>query len=450
MLINRLLASTPAVLAFLLALSGCNPQTSTVGSELLGGADLYIVDTFGIALRPVAEDSIRTDQSALNGPFVFNLLGELDDPQFGRLTAEVYSRFTLLGSSLTFPADARLEGIELSLYLINHYGQHLEDLQFSVHELAEALPANTPRYVFDTAAWQPTNLAGNFRWRFPRDTAYLAQEVTIPLDPSLGEKLLRAPASVLATPDAFQSFFPGLRVAARRADPSRPGVMYAVDFNEYQRNYTRLRLRYRTAIESDTGRRDTVLAYDFVVPRDLPRFHSLRRSHTTNTLLARTLADSAEADGLVPIQAGLMVKLAGRLQGLEALRNQPVNRALLTLNVDRQYIGSNPRFTPPRVLSIYEALPTNPRRENALLRIATAVLDTNTYSYTFNVTPYVRDLALGNSRAGFVILGNRYAQLRNDRLAGSEDFIQRAVIGGRIHPSLQPRLKVYLTRVEGG
>ena len=449
MLINRLSASTLAGLAFLLALAGCNPQTSTVGSELLGGADLYVVDTFGIALRPVAEDSIRSDQAALNGPFIFNLLGELEDPQFGRLTAEVYSRFTLLGSSLTFPADARLEGVELSIYLINHYGQHLEDLQFSVHELAQALPANTPRYVFDSAAYQPQNLAGDFRWRFPRDTAYQAQEVTIPLDPSLGQKLLQAPPSVYATPESFQNFFPGLRVAARRADPSRPGVIYAVDFNEYQRNYTRLRLRYRTAIDSDTGRRDTVLAYDFVVPRDLPRFHRLRRSHTDNTLLARTLADTAEADGLVPVQAGLMVKLAGRLQGIQALRSQPVNRALLTLQVDRQYIGSNPRLGPPRLLSLYEALPTNPRRENALLRIATAVLDTTTYSYTFNVTPYVRDLALGNSTAGFVVLANRFAQLPNQRQPGTEDFIQRAVLGGRTNASLRPRLKVYLTRVAG-
>lgn len=432
------MASVLLTLALLLA--ACDPKTSTIGSELLGGAEVYVADTFSVILRPVAEDSIRTDQDALNGAFIFNLLGQLDDPQFGQIDAATYSRFTTRGNNVEFPADARLEGVSLNLYVINHYGNRSSDLRFSVNELTESLPASTARYQFDSAAYDPTNLAADFTWRFPHDTAYSQQEVAIPLSATFGEKLLKASASVYATPEAFQEFFRGLRISATRTNPTETGVVYVIDLNEVQKDYARIRLSYRT---DDLP--DSLQTYDFVVPSRLQHFHSMRRSAAGNTVLGRSLADTAEADFLAPLQCGQMVKLAGRLGDLKALQRQPVNRALLTLSVDKQYIGEH--FAPPTVLSIYEALPDDSKRENGLLRIATATLDTTDYTYTFNVTDYVRDLALGNSTAGFVVLGNRYAQFPNTRVPGTGDFLQRAVFGGHRNEALRPRLKLYITRV---
>ncbi|HKJ79316.1 MAG TPA: DUF4270 family protein, partial [Prolixibacteraceae bacterium] len=190
--------------AFIGALVTSCTEPSEFGMELLPSDDLVSVhstsDKTGISAYTHREFPVRTDEAQNS------LLGVLDDPLFGRTTANFATQFYIQ----TYPdygENAVADSVKLYLYYRLIYGDTLTPQTFKVYELNEPIFADTSAngHDVDYAYYQDVDLKTKASDKLlgeidfvPRvrvdsvtaDTFY--QVIKIPLDISLAEKLINA------------------------------------------------------------------------------------------------------------------------------------------------------------------------------------------------------------------------------------------------------------------
>jgi len=124
-----------ACFAIVLFLTACNKE-STVGADLLGDEtiDVTFTDSIEITAQTIKGDPVITYRNSA----IFNnrtyLIGQLNDPVFGKTEAITYFTPTLSNTQFSFPAMAIIDSVVMSLPLdtLGQYGDtseiHLIDL----------------------------------------------------------------------------------------------------------------------------------------------------------------------------------------------------------------------------------------------------------------------------------------------------------------------------------
>jgi len=427
-------------------LASCN-EPNDLGMELLPSADLISVNTIeekdGIQAFTVREDRIRTDEPSKN------LLGELNDPVFGSTTVDFAAQFYLQ----TFPdfgTNTIADSINLYLYYRLIYGDTITQQRLKVYELNEPLYADTtalngasynyPYYQdVELKNMASSQLLGEkvFTPRMRLDSATqdtVYQLITIPLDISLGEKLINADSTKMVSHEAFAEYFKGLYLESANESGEGGTILTLETLAEGNFNGSALVVYYNNdenmSIE-DPDERDTLYT-PYVITSSSARVNSITHDYTS-TPFYNSLSTSTAPDSLIYIQStgGLESRISiEKLTSWKDSVNTGINRAELVFHVDT-LVSDVENYPPPnQLLFIY----TN---DSSRLNLPDdyyfnsdyygGVLDTTDYTYRFNITEHLQlisDDAIGNN--GFYLTippGVKNSRANRVVLKGSESAI---------------------------
>ncbi len=243
-----------------LSFTACNEPT-TIGGDLIDDENLINTehtDTFRIEASTVqADPSLIT--SILSRPYY--LLGGLDDPEFGKTTAGIYSQVRLLDTSIDLgdPEALTLDSVVLTLDYVSTevYGDQQSPVSLKVYELEEAIFRDSTYYSNNSFAIGEE--IGSFNGTFqPADSVQFTQadsvyrlepHLRIRLNDDFGRRLLdQSGGENFANNTNFTNFFKGMYIAPDENDTPANSIAY---FNLLS-SLSTLTLFYHSSI-SDTS-----------------------------------------------------------------------------------------------------------------------------------------------------------------------------------------------------
>ena len=240
-------------LFFLLVFCGCKKESSDIGLGFIpqnGGLNGAITENFiDISCRTVNEDSLKTD--SLNT----NILGILDDPEFGQSRANLIVQPTLIEFGSDFTSKT-LDSITLTLKYdkaqvlggvenVLRYGDLTSVIEIEVYKLDEVVESDKQYYsnfdpMLGTKVGTFTGSLGFFdsvTVQFDGDTSRLAPQLRFRLDNTFGQDLLDQSATIFNSNDDFLSYLKGL-VLVPKSVISGDGVIVGVEAFNSSSNLT--------------------------------------------------------------------------------------------------------------------------------------------------------------------------------------------------------------------
>lgn len=201
----------------LLFLLACNKDPYQIGIDLLPPSDTLNVrttDTCTVEAFSVRVDSVRSDNvSAL-------MLGSIMDPVFGLSTSSFYTQVLLSSEEPSFGTHPVLDSLVLVLFYLNHYGDTITPQNVRVYEINDHLSYDSVYFSNRSLNHYPVLLGDlNFIPK-PKDSVVVSGDTLPPCirinlskySNYLGNKLLYAPSTALASYSEFIKFFKGLYV----------------------------------------------------------------------------------------------------------------------------------------------------------------------------------------------------------------------------------------------
>ena len=257
----------------------CNKTTEKIGDGLLPENDyigVYFTDTIDIVCHSESIDSMATTQ------MTYLLLGSMVDPIMGRTDANIFSQLHISATNQNFGEDPILDSIVLQLSLNGFYGDTSSIQTIHVYELSDSLSMNTTYYHFDDIAAEGLDLANGFQFRPSPSVAgqivgndTLSQPVIrIPLDRSLGEKLLFADSTAYLNPVNFKDYFYGLKISCESVEQGG-GICYISPTNNVN---TVLQLYYHESTEDEK-----LLRYDYHITSADMYFNQYQHDYSMGT-----------------------------------------------------------------------------------------------------------------------------------------------------------------------
>jgi hypothetical protein len=321
-------------IATLLLLGACKRPESDFGSELLPDGDLLgatQTDTITIIPTVIADDSVRT--SNLSSA----MLGKFTDPVIGNtIQASIYTQFRLSTTAPTFPADAVVDSVILSLkYTGDYYGK--QNIQsFGVFELTESLFIDS---VYYSNHRKSTGFQNRIKPGFesynmrPQDIVLVGTDSVLPqlrlkLDESLGYQLIQAPSSALASNDDFLEFFKGLYI---KPSNSNNGGIFNFDLIDAE---SKLAVFYH--YNDDSGNL-VETRYDYQINSECSYFSEMVHSRAGTALQPLDTGGEISGDILSYVQAGggMRTKIdLPFIQDFNNFENRSINRVQLILPFD--------------------------------------------------------------------------------------------------------------------
>ncbi len=340
------------VLPLILVLSGSCNDPSDVGAELVENdqSNFFSTDTLSVIGLTVPSDEVITFDPNL--PIAYMLLGEINEPIFGKANSSFYIQprlsFTSASSVFDFD-DAVIDSVILSMRYdtLAIYGDTLAPFTVTVKELSEAMD-NTATYNSDQSfAVAPTPIGTYTFYPTPytryatlvQDTTDMGQDTSyfnytypqlrIPLDNALGEKLLFELDSLdYENNESFIEAFPGLYVYPEETSKS---------MLSFVSNNTQLQVYFTKDEES--------LLVEY--PLNGLSARSVRFQHDWSNALVNNYIDNPQnSDSLLFIQAmaGPNIKLS--FPTVENLGDVIVNSAELEFTI-ADIMGDDTGLYPP-------------------------------------------------------------------------------------------------------
>ena len=220
---NSSLSKLPALLLLgfllILAMFSCKKDPYEIGFDLLPPSDtLHVIttDTCTVEAFSVRQDSVRTDKT---GSLI---MGSMMDPIFGKTTAGFYSQVNLSSEAVDFGVNPVLDSLVLMLFYNGYYGDTLTRQNVKVYEISQDFVYDSVHFSNQRLATYPTVLADQDFIPNITDSVLVSKEKAAPhlrINLSkqtnyLGNKILNAPTSALASNSAFIKFIKGLYVTA--------------------------------------------------------------------------------------------------------------------------------------------------------------------------------------------------------------------------------------------
>lgn len=378
------------ILAIIL-LASCEKPENTIGLQLQEGDEIlgvFVSDSTTLVATTVVEDSLKTDE------LTSTLLGNYNDPVFGKTFASMYTQIKLSSSNVDFPTAFEVDSVVLSLvYNGNSYGRTTPQA-FQVFEITEDLYTDSSYYSNQNTAidesWDLVQSDGALQDINLLDFAIvdgdsLQPQLRIPLDIDFGNELMTADPSVLVDNTVFQEYFKGICVRSLSFD----GAVINFDLVDSESKVT---LYYRN-FDGDTP--DT-LSYAFNINSDCARYSKIEHDYSGTQLNG---IENNELDGSLSsfVQSGGGVKTHIEfpfLTDYQSFGNITINKAELILPVK-----DIERFTPQSTLFL---LYKDEEGENRLLPDQSSSahsiggnFDSGNQYYRFNITRYIQQVISG-------------------------------------------------------
>lgn len=374
------------------SLNSCNEPN--IGLEVLPVNDKLnplFFDTSSIVAYTVKEDSTRTDKTVLN------LLGNYDDPIFGRTSASIYTQVRLSSNNVDFGPSPVADSIVLSLAYNGYYGK-LRKLNIKVFEVLESFYKDTAYYSNQTLNISNQPIANVSIVPAPTDSVSLdgqkyAPYLRIRMDQNFAQKFINESLSVnLSDNDNFLQFFKGIYITTSFVN-TEGSILYFDLINAL----SQITLYYKN--DSNDS-----LKYNFVINDNCARFNSFDHFNYVNTgnnLQQQISGDTLLGDSLLYLQAmsGLKIKLQfPNLKSFFNENNMVLNKAELIIPLEND--PSQSKYAIPQKLTLV--------RINESGQIAylvdqfegeshfRGIYDATDNQYTFTITRHLQNIILNN------------------------------------------------------
>jgi hypothetical protein len=337
---------------------GCTDEINKAGLGILPTGDLVSVnftDKASIKAYNLNDEKQRTDES------LHNLIGTINDPVFGKTTADFACQFRLSSFPLYKPNDI----IDSLVYYIAYkeiYGDTITTQKFKIYELNSDL-------VFDDKYFQDFNLKEiaksevlaemEYRPRF-KDTLQSAtstvkdtviQEIAFKLDHSLALKLMSADSATLSSNDpdiktgnkGFINYFKGLYIEA--GDVNEGGTIIKVYGSGLMLYYRKVNdtIKYKQSFNVSTNAaRVNRFAHDYSKTTFYPTLNA--ETNQENYLYLQPTG-GLRSKILIP-NLGSWSKLIPEMANNSDTAYLAINKAELIFQIDPSYIDTV-KFLPP-------------------------------------------------------------------------------------------------------
>ncbi len=417
------------------------------GSEFFDGEvanfDGDSLDVICTIERPDSVQSVDRTSS-----FDYFLCGQLNDPEFGVTTSEIYSLIRVLDTAniTAFQFD--------SVYLLlpyaaaGFYGDTLQEQTIQIFQLNEAMDFNKTYYVYDTLpVAREIGRLENFKPR-PRtigktlsslgDTLKLAY-LKVPLDPAFGQELMAIAQSTKIVPNEFNKVFKGLKIKATTPG-SGTGAIMAFDLNA---SICAIRLHYT----KDTLQKSTDYRLNWNnTDQQMSKFMHIEHNYQgtpAETALAQTNPEQLFIQGM----SGLRMKV--EFPADPKLTDIIINKAEL------QCYGPNPSLlTPiPQLATFYEdsnndvfftsdvSYSIGLNSNFALFGGTPRKVSNDLVKYQFTMTDYFQSV-VKNLSSGDPLKRTIYVDINSQLLTPS-----RSIIYGPTHPTYPLKMRLKFTKI---
>lgn len=361
-MINRIVK--PLILAcstFLLF--SCEEEPDLIGLDLQPQSEKLGVafsDTSSIVAYSLIDDSLRTDNYALN------LLGTFNDPVFGTTSASIFTQVRLSNNNVDFGTNPTLDSIILRLPYSGSYAhkdistrsvmQHIK-----VYEITEKIYIDSVYYSNKLLNYDGVNELGSLIFTpAPKDSVSIngvkyPPLLQIKLNSYFGNKLINAGNANLIDNEKFTDFFKGVFIKAFPLSTTQPNKGSILYFN-LNSTLAELSIYYKNS--SDTAQKK----YTFAINDKCSKFTNFNHYGYSNASLnfKKQLgigmpADTSEGLNTLYLQAMGGVKIFMKFPNIRNWiqgRKVVVNEAVLVIkNID---IDDNNE--PPQLLTLLRKL----------------------------------------------------------------------------------------------
>jgi hypothetical protein len=390
------------IAALLTILNACN-DTSDLGMDLLPSTDLIevknLVEKDKFSAYTFTEGPLQTDEPSRS------LLGSFNDPVFGISTIDFATQFRLFDMP-DYGTNPVADSVKLFLYYRLVYGDTITPQTFSVYELDTYMDIDdTYSQDIDLSAYATDFLLGQRTYTpvvrldsASRDTFF--QLISIPLDISLGEKLVNAPDSLMADNDVFLQYFKGLLIKSTPQTTAGGSILTleAVYSNNWQGSA--LVVYYNNDENIAEEEPDTLLNPYLISPFSV-RVNEIRHDYSGTAFFNNLNQDTSE-DSLIYVQAtgGLKSKIyIDQLSSWRDSANVAINKAELVFQVDTVRSEVD-KYPPPSQLLFTYVNEDGEERLPADFAFSPLFyggrIDTTDHTYRFNITQHLQEILDGD------------------------------------------------------
>lgn len=424
---------------FVLLAYACE-ESDQIGLELIESpVEMNTTDTLTIRAVTARDDSVATNMTGRN------ILGVLNDPEFGTTRAGIYTETRLPFNNLSLGENPQLDSVHLVLnYTGEYYGNVEVFHQLRVYELSENFPARDtlfsnleiPHYA-DPITRDPDG----FRLRpaptdsVMVDTILRPPHIRIPLSDAYGQKLIDAnDTEAFDNVPNFLDAFKGLYITIDD-DAEDLGALYAIDMLAPM---TSIQLYYHN--DDDTLQQMTQFPINEFAKRATKVDHFGFEGANESLRAQVEHEDFAQGDSLLFVQS-LGVSRANvyipYLDDLTELQGVVINKAELVVPVQEGFATEDLYETDNLLLLRF--------REDGDLGFLSDYhvggsyfggnLDKEKMEYRFNISQYVQDLMDGRfENEGLTVVS-----------AGVSERATRVVLRGPGRQENPMRLVIYYT-----
>lgn len=448
-----MLARLGVFLLVLSFISGCQDPI-LVGGTLLDDEKLNIgiTNDFDLNTKVIPGDSVITYLPNLDSRTY--LLGQLDDPIFGNIAAELYLKFKLSTTKPTYLSEEKLRFDSLVLVLqydtLGTYGNNIGSQSVKVYRLDESINDKDTFYSDTNLKYLPSEIAKIEKVISPKDSVRIKDHLTgkqvtlspqlrIRIDNSFGETLIKN-EDAAKNDTLFSEFFKGVYLTSTSTN-NQP-FMYGFNFNNAALNSTspiNKLIMYYTV--NDT----TEKTYEYLInTATINRFVHNRSTSQIESFINNPLL----SDSLSFIQGVGGVKTVVKFNDLNSLDTLLINKAELEITAaDVQ--GQNGVYNLPKQL-----IATRKNSDGNLIfidDIAQLISGNVLFSPVFGGSPIVS----GSLRKYKLNITNHIKRAVKDKTFDSDIYISvlteaenpaRAIFYGAKHSQYPVKLNITYTK----
>ncbi|MCY1721249.1 DUF4270 domain-containing protein [Prolixibacteraceae bacterium Z1-6] len=411
------------MLLLAVAFTACDNRND-LGFEMLPGEDL--INVKNVVIKDDISAYTHTEDGLISSGGT-SLLGSLNDPVFGSSHINFAAQFRL-SSYPAFGTNPVPDSVRLFLYFRTVYGDTITPQHLKVYEMAESIdPYTDYTQDIDLKSMAYDNVLGEIDYLAKvkmdsTETDTLYQLISIPLDNSLGEKLVNLDSLSLISNDVFLKFFKGLYIEAEKLNGSVGNMikLEAASSSSFQGSALVVYYNNDENIEKELDPEEDAdtLSRAFIITPYSARVNSIEHDYT-GTVFEGNLNQEVVMDEYLYIQPTGGLKSKFYIEGLENWKdstNTAINKAELVFQVDT-IVTDKDNFAPPSQLLVTfidddgeERIPAdyffNPLFYGGYLN--------SNYQYRFNITQHMQRVIEGDvGNNGFYLSTGRKTSYAN-------------------------------------
>lgn len=385
-------------IALLILFVSCE-ENNDLGMDLLPSEDLIevrsLVEKSSISSYTYREDSIKTDESSKS------LIGIFNDPEFGKTKIDFAAQFRLQAYP-EYGTNPVVDSVKLFLYYRGVYGDTVTPQTFNVYELETALDVDADYYQgTDLKSLASDQLIGQREYtpQIRLDSASadtFFQLISIPLDNSLGEKLVNADSLQMVNNDVFLEYFKGLYIETEK-DTDEGGAILQLDAAANSSFQGSAMVVYYNNDENMEADEPDTLLNPYVITQFSARVNSIQHDYSETAFFDNLNADTGD-DSLIYVQSTGGLKSKIYIDDLSLWKdsvNIAINKAELVFQIDT-LASEVEKYPPPRQL-LFTVLDEEGREFLPADYMFSPVfyggaMNPNDYTYKFNITQHIQQI----------------------------------------------------------